>query len=149
MKQPVVYDIIIERTIKITSTVFLDSYYLLWLLGGVIMAEVQELYGVCPYFTSQKILAGKWAILILHHLDGETLRFNELEKRLGKITQSTLTKQLRSLEENNLIVRKVYNQVPPKVEYSLSELGVLFKPVLASLETWGNSYIEYLNGETE
>lgn len=108
------------------------------------MNENSELYGVCPYFTSQKILSGKWAILILHHLDGQTLRFNEIEKRLGKITQSTLTKQLRTLEENNLIVRKVYNQVPPKVEYSLSELGVQFKPVLASLEIWGNAYIDYL-----
>lgn len=111
------------------------------------MNEIQELYGVCPYFTSQKILSGKWAILILHHLDGNTLRFSELEKRLGKITQSTLTKQLRTLEEHNLITRKVYNQVPPKVEYSLSELGVLFKPVLKSLEIWGNSYIDYLNKE--
>lgn len=107
--------------------------------------ETTDLFGVCPYFTTQKILAGKWAILILHHLDGQTLRFKELERRLSPITQATLTKQLRSLEENNLINRKVYNQVPPKVEYSLSELGESFKPVLDNIEIWGEKYIETLD----
>jgi Predicted transcriptional regulators len=109
------------------------------------MKETLDVFGICPYFTTQKILAGKWAILILHHLDGKTLRFKELERKLSPITQATLTKQLRTLEDSGLIIRKVYNQVPPKVEYSLSELGMLFKPVLDSLETWGYQYIDYMN----
>lgn len=107
------------------------------------MAE-KDLLGVCPYFTSQKVLSGKWSLLILHYLDENVLRFNQLERLLAPITQATLTKQLRSLEESGLIVRTVYNQVPPKVEYSLSEVGKKFKPVLNYLEIWGNEYIEYL-----
>lgn len=113
------------------------------------MKEKVDLFGICPYFTTQKILSGKWAILILHNLNDNTLRFKELERRLSPITQATLTKQLRTLEANKLIVRKVYSQVPPKVEYSLSQLGELFKPVLNSLETWGYEYIDYMNKGNE
>jgi len=75
------------------------------------------------------------------------MRFNELQRELSKITQATLTKQLRAMEENGLVKRAVYNQIPPKVEYSLSELGESFLPVLETLETWGNRYIEYLEKE--
>lgn len=107
--------------------------------------DEQDLFNICPYFTSQKILSGKWALLILHHLDESPLRFKELERKLNPITQATLTKQLRSLEEYGLITRTVYNQIPPKVEYSLSELGILFRPVLHSLEKWGNDYISYMS----
>lgn len=108
-------------------------------------SDEQDLFNICPYFTSQKILSGKWALLILHHLDESPLRFKELERKLNPITQATLTKQLRSLEEYGLITRTVYNQIPPKVEYSLSELGILFRPVLSSLEKWGNDYISYMS----
>ena len=107
--------------------------------------EEHDLYKICPYFTSQKILSGKWALLILHYLDESPLRFKELERKLKPITQATLTKQLRSLEKYGLITRTVYNQIPPKVEYSLSELGILFRPVLKSLEKWGNDYISYMS----
>lgn len=103
-----------------------------------------DLFGRCPYFTTQKVLSGKWALLILHYLDEQPLRFKELERQLAPITQTTLTKQLRTLEDNGLINRTVYNQIPPKVEYSLSELGLLFKPVLDSLEVWGKQYISYM-----
>jgi len=104
----------------------------------------KNLFGICPYFTSQKILTGKWSLLILYHLDKKTLRFNEMERLLSPITQTTLTKQLRSMEDSGLIVRTVYNQIPPKVEYSLSEIGKKFKPVLNCLGVWGTEYIQYM-----
>jgi len=104
----------------------------------------KELYGVCPYVTAQKLLTGKWTLLIMKHLSERVMRFNELHKVLPDLTQSTLTKQLRMMEENGLLVRKVYNQIPPKVEYSLSDLGKDFKPVLNAIEIWGSEYIEYL-----
>ncbi len=107
----------------------------------------KELFGVCPFVTAQKILTGKWTLLILHHLSEKTMRFNELQRALPNLTQTTLTKQLRMMEENGLAVRTVYNQIPPKVEYSLSKLGKQFMPVLASLETWGNHYIDYLESQ--
>ena len=104
----------------------------------------QDLFGKCPYVTAQKLLTGKWTLLIMHHLSENTLRFNELQRALPDLTQATLTKQLRMLEDNGLIIRTVYNQIPPKVEYSLSELGQHFEPVLEALQVWGIEYIEYL-----
>lgn len=109
------------------------------------MEKKKELFGLCPYVTSQKILTGKWSLLIMHHLSTGPLRFNELQRRLPDLTQATLTKQLKSLEENAVIIRTVYAQIPPKVEYSLSEIGVKFQPVLDSLEVWGKEYINYRN----
>jgi len=105
-----------------------------------------ELFGICPVTTAQKILSGKWTLLIIYFLSERTMRFNELQKELGNLTQATLTKQLRAMEKNGLIIRTVYNQIPPKVEYSLSELGRQFAPVLEALEAWGKQYIEYLSG---
>lgn len=104
----------------------------------------KDLFGICPFVTAQKILTGKWTLLIMHHLNIRTMRFNELQRELPDLTQATLTKQLRTMEANGLINRTVYNQIPPKVEYSLSELGKQFNPVLRSLEVWGNQYIAFL-----
>ncbi|MDD3140482.1 MAG: helix-turn-helix domain-containing protein [Lachnospiraceae bacterium] len=104
----------------------------------------KDLFGICPYVTAQKLLTGKWTLLILQHLNERLMRFNELHKVLPGLTQATLTKQLRMMEENGLIIRTAYNQIPPKVEYSLSELGEHFKPVLDALEIWGTEYINYL-----
>ncbi|MGI6199353.1 MAG: winged helix-turn-helix transcriptional regulator [Christensenellales bacterium] len=109
------------------------------------MEKPQDLFGQCPYVTAQRIFSGKWAILIIHHLRGGTLRFGQLQRRLGGITQATLTKQLRELEGYGLIQRRVYAQVPPKVEYSLSPIGEAFLPVLDQFEVFGNRYIDYLN----
>lgn len=109
--------------------------------------ESKDLFGICPFVTAQKLLAGKWTLLILLHLNTRIMRFNELQRELPALTQATLTKQLRLLEANGLILRKVYNQIPPKVEYSLTELGKQFEPVLNSLEVWGNKYIEYLKSD--
>ena len=108
------------------------------------MITQDELFGKCPFATSQKILSGKWALTLLHFLSEGTLRFNEIQRRLPEITQSTLTKQLRSLEEYGMVVRTVYPQIPPKVEYSLSPMGEAFITVLESLKEWGDKYIEQM-----
>jgi DNA-binding HxlR family transcriptional regulator len=105
---------------------------------------MQDLFGRCPYVTTQKIFSGKWSILIIFYLSEGTLRFSELQRRLPEITQATLTKQLRYLEEQDMICRHVYPEVPPKVEYSLSEIGREFLPVLSEFHRFGDKYIEYL-----
>jgi DNA-binding HxlR family transcriptional regulator len=104
----------------------------------------EDLFGICPYVTAQKLLTGKWTLLIMYHLSEKTMRFNELQRALPNLTQSTLTKQLRMLEDNGLIIRTAYNQIPPRVEYSLSKLGRDFKPVLDALQVWGNEYIKVI-----
>jgi DNA-binding HxlR family transcriptional regulator len=108
------------------------------------MDSKKDLFGICPYVTSQRILTGKWALLIMYHLSGEPVRFNELQRRLPELTQATLSKQLKSLETQGLIKRTEYPQIPPKVEYSLSDIGHKFQPVLDCLKVWGEEYIEYL-----
>lgn len=108
--------------------------------------EKKELFGKCPYVTSQKVLTGKWSMYIMYLLKDSPVRFNELQRRMPEdMTHTTLSRQLKSLEEDGLIVRKVYSEIPPKVEYELSEIGHKFEKVLAELEVWGNEYIEYLN----
>lgn len=82
-----------------------------------------ERFGKCPYFTAQSVLQGKWSILIMHYLSNGTVRFNQLLKMMPNMTHATLSKQLKKMESDGLIVRKEYPQVPPKVEYSLSEIG--------------------------
>lgn len=103
-----------------------------------------DLTGTCPYATAQKVLSGKWTILILHLLSDGPVRFNELLRQLPNMTHATLSKQLKALERHGLVVRTEYPQVPPRVEYALSEIGRDFQPVLDSLEVWGEKYIAYL-----
>ena len=108
--------------------------------------EKKELFGRCPYVTSQKVLTGKWSMYIMYLLKDGPVRFNELQRRMPEdITHTTLSRQLKSLEKEGLIVRKVYSEIPPKVEYELSEIGHKFEKVLAELEIWGKEYIEYWN----
>ncbi len=106
--------------------------------------QAKDLFGECPVCTVQKIISGKWSILVLYYLSSGTMRFGELHRMMPALTQATLTKQLRSLEEFGLIVRTVYPQVPPKVEYSLSEIGEKFMPVRDAIYQWGEEYKEYL-----
>ncbi len=101
-----------------------------------------ELFGICPYVTTQTLLSGKWSILILWHLSlQQTMRFGQLQRALAPITQATLTKQLRQLEGYGMITRRVFPEVPPRVEYALSETGREFVPVLDSIGKFGESYI--------
>ncbi|BCN29121.1 winged helix-turn-helix transcriptional regulator [Anaeromicropila herbilytica] len=106
--------------------------------------DKKELFGVCPFVTAQKIFSGKWSILIMHCLSNQVYRFGELQKQIPDLTQATLTKQLKYLEEYNMIHREVYNVIPPKVEYSLTDLGKEFLPVLDAFEMFGDKYIEYM-----
>lgn len=100
-------------------------------------------FGVGPFVTAQRLLQGKWAIILLHQLYDGTKRFGELERATG-ITHATLASQLKALEKDGLITRHVYAEVPPRVEYTLTDMGRRFGPVLSSIETWGNEYIAYL-----
>lgn len=101
----------------------------------------------CPVTNVQKIVSGKWTMVIVYYLSQSKLRFGEIHKKIPNITQATLSKQLQTLEEYGLINRKVYNQIPPKVEYSLTDIGEKFVPVLESLEKWPIEYELYRNNK--
>lgn len=116
--------------------------------GGDRMEKEEDFFGKCPYVTSQKLISGKWFILIIHCLTSGVLRFGELQRKIPGITQATLTKQLRTLENYGLVKRCVYPEVPPKVEYSLTEMGVAFLPVLDQIKIWGDKYIDAVNAGT-
>lgn len=108
----------------------------------------KELFGKCPYVTSQKVLTGKWSMYILYLLKDGAVRFNELKRQMPEeMTHTTLSRQLKALEDDGLIIRKEYSQIPPKVEYSLSEIGQKFDKVLDAIGEWGNEYIAYLNSK--
>ena len=106
---------------------------------------MSTIYDKCPYITTQKVLQGKWAIVVLYHLSTGTKRFNELERLIPEVTRTVLTRQLRQLEQDKLITRKVFAEVPPHVEYSLSILGAKFQKVLNEIEIFGLDYISELN----
>lgn len=92
----------------------------------------------CSVEVTLDLIDGKWKGVILYHLQSGRLRFGELRKRLPRITQRMLTKQLRALEEDDLIIRKVYAEVPPRVDYELSETGLRLRPVIDALKAWGD-----------
>ncbi len=95
----------------------------------------------CSVEAAIALIDGKWKSVILFHLLGGTLRFNEIRRQVPGVTQRMLTNQLRELEQDGLVDRKVYAQVPPKVEYSLSALGRSMEPVLLALKAWGDANI--------
>lgn len=94
----------------------------------------------CPVATTVSLIGSKWKLLILRNLLARPWRFNELRKDLDGINQKVLTDNLRSLEEDGIVVRTVYPEVPPRVEYSLSSLGESMRPILIAMEHWGNEY---------
>ncbi|MDB2415022.1 helix-turn-helix transcriptional regulator [Rickettsiales bacterium] len=97
-------------------------------------------YNECPIGTAITIIGGKWKIPVLYNLRDETLRFNQLQKALPQVTQKMLTQQLRELERDGLISRKIYAQVPPRVEYTITPLAKKLEPILDALCHWGNEY---------
>ena len=107
---------------------------------------LEERFGECPYATAQSLISGKWAVLILFYLEEGPIRFNELLRKMPKMTHATLSVQLKSLEEYGLIKREQYEAIPPKVEYSLTEIGKKFHPVIVAMEAFGNEYITRMNG---
>ena len=98
---------------------------------------MEERFGKCPYATAQTLISGKWAVLLLLYLEEGPIRFNELLRKMPKMTHATLSVQLKSLEEYGLVQR---------VEYSLTEIGRKFHPVITAMEMWGNEYIAQMNG---
>ena len=96
----------------------------------------------CPVEITLQLIGNKWKVLIIRDLLTGTKRFNELMRSVTGITQKVLTSNLRSMEEAGLVIRTVYPQVPPKVEYSLTKTGLTLKPILDSMYSWGESYKE-------
>lgn len=94
----------------------------------------------CPVETTITLIGNKWKVLIIRDLLQGTKRFGELKKSIGSVSQKVLTSQLRAMEEDGLIHREVYAEVPPRVEYSLTELGWSLKPILDAMVNWGNNY---------
>lgn len=107
----------------------------------VIMKKKDELPS-CPVATTVQLIGSKWKLLILRNLLARPWRFNELQKSLDGISQKVLTDSLRSMETDGIITRTVYPEVPPRVEYALSDLGETMRPIIASMETWGLDYKE-------
>lgn len=94
----------------------------------------------CPVETTLTLIGDKWKVLILRDLMPRTKRFGELKKSIGNVSQKVLTAQLRAMEESGLLTRTVYAEVPPRVEYTLTELGKSLKPILDALWNWGEEY---------
>ena len=94
----------------------------------------------CPVETTLMLIGDKWKVLILRDLMPGTKRFGELKKSIGNVSQKVLTAQLRDMESSGLLIRTVYPEVPPKVEYSLTELGRSLKPILDAMWDWGTEY---------
>lgn len=101
----------------------------------------------CPVATTVSLIGSKWKLLIIRNLRARPWRFNELRKDLEGISQKVLTDSLRSMEDDGIIVRTVYPEVPPRVEYSLSELGESMRPIIDSMEAWGRSYQSTMNNK--
>ena len=103
-------------------------------------AELPE----CPVATTVQLIGSKWKLLILRNLFQRPWRFNELKKSLEGISQKVLTDSLRSMESDGIIARTVFPEVPPRVEYSLTELGQSMRPIIKAMEDWGISYKQQL-----
>ena len=99
----------------------------------------------CPVETTLTLISDKWKVLILRDLMTGTKRFGELKKSIGSVSQKVLTAQLRQMEESGLLTRRVYPEVPPRVEYTLTELGYSLKPILDAMWTWGEEYKKRIN----
>ncbi|MDS0527482.1 helix-turn-helix transcriptional regulator [Clostridium sp. SHJSY1] len=94
----------------------------------------------CPVEMTLQLIGNRWKVLIIRDLLEGTKRFGELKKSVGSITQKVLTQNLREMEESGLLTRKVYAEVPPRVDYTLTEVGYSLKPILNSMIEWGTSY---------
>lgn len=115
----------------------------IFLSEGYRIKKKEEL-PACPVATTVQIIGSKWKLLIMRNLLARPWRFNELLRSLDGISQKILTESLRSMEADGIVVRTVFPEVPPHVEYSLSEVGKSMRPIIASMEAWGKSYKEKL-----
>ena len=112
---------------------------------SVCPVEAKKALPACPVETTLMLIGDRWKVLIIRDLLDGTKRFGELKKSVGTISQKVLTANLRAMEMQGLLTRKVYAQVPPKVEYTLTETGYSLKPVLDALKAWGTQYKESFN----
>lgn len=104
------------------------------------MAAVGKDLPACPVETTLMLISDKWKVLILRDLLPGTKRFGELKRSVGGVSQKVLTAQLRQMEDSGLLTRTVYPEVPPRVEYTLTELGYSLKPILDAMRNWGEEY---------
>ena len=112
------------------------------------MKTKAELLPECPVATTIQLIGTKWKLLIIRNLLARPWRFNELQKNLDGISQKVLTDSLRSMESDGIITRTVYAEVPPRVEYALSELGETMRPILDSMQIWGENYKKAKSSES-
>ena len=94
----------------------------------------------CPVATTVELIGSKWKLLILKYLINKTMRYNELKREIDGISQKVLTSTLKSMVEDGIVIRTSYPEVPPRVEYSLSEIGESMRPVIDVMADWGNTY---------
>ena len=94
----------------------------------------------CPVETTLMLISDRWKVLIIRDLLDGTKRFGELKKSVGNVSQTVLTSQLREMEQSGLLIRTVYPEVPPRVEYTLTDLGRSLKPILDAMQSWGEAY---------
>jgi DNA-binding HxlR family transcriptional regulator len=116
------------------------------MFGGIYVITKSEL-PLCPVATTVQLIGNKWKLLIIRNLLERPWRFNELKKSLEGISQKVLTDSLRSMEKDGIITRTVYPEVPPRVEYALSELGESMRPILNSMKLWGENYQSLKNSD--
>lgn len=108
--------------------------------------ETRPVLPACPVETTLTLISDKWKVLILRDLLTGTKRFGELKKSIGHVTQKVLTAQLRQMEASGLLTRTVYAEVPPRVEYTLTDLGYSLKPILDAMWAWGEGYQAKMRG---
>ena len=111
------------------------------------MKSDDTVFEECAMSAIQPIIRGKWAMVVIYYLSQKTYRFGELRRKLPMITEANLTKELRALENYGFVHREVYKEVPPKVEYSLTELGREFLPVIDALEIFAEKYQNMYNND--
>ena len=104
------------------------------------MAAAAKTLPACPVETTLTLISDKWKVLILRDLMPGTKRFGELKKSVGNVSQKVLTSQLREMEQSGLLIHTVYPEVPPRVEYTLTDLGRSLKPILDAMQSWGEAY---------
>ena len=109
------------------------------------MRSKEEILPECPVATTVLMIGSKWKLLIMRNLLTRPWRFNELQKSIDGISQKALTEALRSMVADGIVIRKAYPEVPPRVEYSLTELGESMRPIIKAMENWGTAYKEQMN----
>lgn len=109
------------------------------------MRSKEDILPECPVATTVSLIGSKWKLLIMRNLLARPWRFNELQKSIDGISQKALTEALRSMVADGIVIRKAYPEVPPRVEYSLTELGESMRPIIKAMENWGSAYKEQMN----